>query len=257
MQGRFAFACLFALAAAKKGEPEHSSGVTQTLNLIDDDGYKLDMTYATIRETIEGDDDQKIENTYLTIGLTGQNIASTGSYLGIAFQNPQTTKTETSTDSNGNTTSTTVNVALKWDGIYCTVADPQPAYPGLSNNLWSDSDMQSMVLSSDNSASDQAWFRDTLVDKKGEEMNCNPNKKGTVCEATTCVMRRLLPSQYDSSDITFTEGQPLNVVGFINVMNKDDQMETMWGETKSMTVLSGAVQLVAAASAAMLATLAF
>ena len=49
MLGRFAFVtgCMQAIASAKI---ENSTGVQQYINLYDDDGYIMDMTYATVRE---------------------------------------------------------------------------------------------------------------------------------------------------------------------------------------------------------------
>ena len=74
----------------------------------------------------------------MVIALTGQNIPSSGSYLGVAFKNPDTTKTTTTVNEDGSTSTQTTTVDLIWDAIYCPVAAEEPTNPGLSNNLWSD-----------------------------------------------------------------------------------------------------------------------
>mmetsp|Transcript_30247 Transcript_30247/g.21991 ORF Transcript_30247/g.21991 Transcript_30247/m.21991 type:complete len:168 (+) Transcript_30247:179-682(+) len=163
------------------------------------------MTWATIREN---DTDTDVETTYLAIGLTGQNIPVSGSYMGVAFRNPQTKTQDVYTDSEGNTITKEVDVALKWDGIYCTVAETEPVYPsGLSANLYSDTDdVTTLNLTTVNNTVDQAWTRDYLsTDNAGTNMNCDLNGKSTECEATTCVFKRTLPSSYDTTDITFKE----------------------------------------------------
>lgn len=202
--GRFAFvaACLSALALGKINQ---TSGDVQYLTLIDHDDYKLDMTWATIRET---DTDSEVETTYLAIGLTGQSIPVTGSYMGVAFRNPQEKTQDIYTDDEGNTITKEVDVALKWDGIYCTVAESEPVYPsGLSANLYSNTDDKTTLnLTTVDNTVNQAWTRDFLSsDSSGTTMNCDLNGKGTNCEATTCVFKRTLPSSYETTDITFTE----------------------------------------------------
>mmetsp|Transcript_118860 Transcript_118860/g.165625 ORF Transcript_118860/g.165625 Transcript_118860/m.165625 type:complete len:220 (-) Transcript_118860:73-732(-) len=219
------------------------------------------MTYATVRETNTdlNEGDVGYETSFMVIALTGQNIPSSGSYLGVAFKNPNETKTTTTVNPDGSTSTQTTTVSLIWDGIYCQVNSVEPTNPGLSNNLWSDSsDANSLTLSASNPTYQQAWQRENVSasGKDGVNFNCDLNGDGDECESASCVIRRELPSEYKSSDIDFEEGKGIKVVGFFNKYD-DDTWTTVYSEEQTMHVLSGASSLAVAAGAALLGALAF
>lgn len=72
MLARFAFV-ISAMQAVALAD-DQNTGIQQSLTLYDDDGYILDITYATVRETLSDctpSDTTVCETSYMTIALTG------------------------------------------------------------------------------------------------------------------------------------------------------------------------------------------